>query len=116
MVDRLTTGSPWRCWVADGERGLVAHLWLQLIEKIPNPGSELETHAYITNVYVAPASRGNGTGAALIEAALAFCRVQRIDSVILWPTERSRTLYARFGFEVPNDMMELVLDSGRDLR
>lgn len=72
-------------------------------------------HAYITSVFVAPDGRGGGTGAGLLEAALAYCREQGVDSVVLWPSARSRTLYARSGFETPPDMMELVLDDGRTL-
>jgi GNAT superfamily N-acetyltransferase len=116
MRVRLEGGGAWRCWVVEDDAGLVAgQLWLELIEKLPNPGPELEVHGYITNVYVDPGLRGRGAGEALMRAALEFCRVTRVDSVILWPTERSRSLYARHGFESPNDMMELVLDSGRDL-
>ena len=115
MSVRLEPGSPWRCWVADQAGVIVGHLWLQLIEKIPNPAPEQEQHGYITNVYVDPAVRGGGIGRLLMEAALQFCRENDVDSVILWPTERSRTLYARHGFEVPNDMMEAILHSGRDI-
>mgnify|MGYP000902047662 CR=1 FL=1 len=115
MEERLRPGSAWRCWVAEDAERVVGHLWLQLIEKIPNPAPELEQHAYITNVYVDPGSRGDGLGRQLMDAALAFCREQRVDSVILWPTEKSRTLYARHGFVEPADIMEAVLDPGRDL-
>lgn len=115
MAERLTDASPWRCWVAEDAGAVTAHLWLQLIEKIPNPVPELERHAYITNVYVRPASRGSGSAGALLKAALAFCREQGVDSVILWPTARSRTLYARHGFAVREDVMEAILDDGRHL-
>ncbi len=114
MADRLTEDSVWRCWIAtDGDR-ITGHLWLQLIEKIPNPAPELELHGYITNVYVDPAARGSSLGKRLMEAALSYCSETGVDSVILWPTERSRTLYARHGFTVPADMMEAILDPGRD--
>lgn len=115
MRTRLAPGGQWRCWVAEGDGGVVGDIWLQFIEKIPNPAPELEAHAYITNVYVKPAGRGAGCGEALVEAALGHCRESGVDSVILWPTERSRTLYARHGFAVPGDIMEAVLDEGRRL-
>jgi N-acetylglutamate synthase-like GNAT family acetyltransferase len=54
-------------------------------------------------------------GAVLLDAALAYCREAGVDSVILWPTERSQGLYARHGFAFPRDLMEAVLDLGRDL-
>ena len=116
MRERLIAVAPWHCWVAeDEEREVAGHLWLQLIEKVPNPVPELERHAYITNVYVRPNHRGSGAGQLLLEAALAFCREQRVDSVILWPTARSRALYARNGFAVRDDIMEAILDDGRHL-
>lgn len=115
MGERLETGSNWRCWVAEEGGVIGGHLWLQLIEKIPNPAPERELHGYITNVYVRPELRGAGVGAGLLEAALAFCGESGVDSVILWPTARSTTLYARHGFAYPTDLMEAVLDSGRDL-
>lgn len=115
MAARLGKGSAWRCWVAEAGGLAIGNLWLQLIEKVPNPAPEREEHAYITNVFVDPAARGAGAGGRLLEAALVFCRERGVDSVILWPTDRSRTLYARSGFAEPGDMMELILDSGRDL-
>jgi GNAT superfamily N-acetyltransferase len=57
---------------------------------------------------VRPAERG-GTGSALLEAALAWCREAHVDTVILWPSERSRTLYARYGFDASHAVMVLPL-------
>jgi len=115
MEERLVEGSRWRCWVAEADGAIAGHLWLQLIEKIPNPAPEREVHGYITNVYVCPEARGGGTGEALVAAAMDYCATAGVDSVILWPTERSRPLYARHGFAEPVDILEAVLDGGRDL-
>ncbi len=115
MAARLQGNGAWHCWVTEDAGPITGHLWLNLIEKVPNPAPELEQHAYITNVYVRPEARGDGAGAALMEAALAFCREQGVDSVILWPTGKSRTLYARHGFGQAEDIMESVLDEGRQL-
>src|SRR5262245_36212263 len=106
MRDRLGDAGPWRCWVAEDAAGLLGHAWLELIEKIPNPIAEPEKHAYLTNVYVQPPHRGQGWGDALIGAALRWCRGQAVDSVFLWPTQRSRALYARHGFAPSTEIME----------
>ncbi len=108
MRRRLGRGGAWRCWVWERDGSIEGHLWLQLIEKIPNPVAEPEHHAYITNLYVREGSRG-GAGTKLLEAALAWCRAHAVDQIILWATERSRTLYARHGFEVRADIMALTL-------
>lgn len=113
IAERLVEAGAWRCWVFESGNGIAGQLWLQLIEKMPNPAEELETHGYITNVYVRPDARGLGAGESLLGTALAFCREARVDSVLLWPTPRSRTLYARHGFAVEDDLMELRLGGGR---
>jgi predicted N-acetyltransferase YhbS len=109
MRDRLAQGTAWRCFVAVRGGAIVGQVWITLVEKVPNPGgNEPERHAYLTNLYVRPDARG-GTGSALLEAALASCRGQRVDTVILWPSEQSRTLYARYGFDVSRAVMALPL-------
>ncbi|HEV2853342.1 MAG TPA: GNAT family N-acetyltransferase [Thermoanaerobaculia bacterium] len=107
MAGRLGTSPQWRCWVAEQPSGIVGNLWLQLMEKLPNPVSEPEHHAYITNVYVLPDCRNAGIGALLLEAALEWCRNSAIDAVFLWPSERSRSFYMRYGFSVRDDLFAL---------
>jgi GNAT superfamily N-acetyltransferase len=88
----------WHAWVALDDRGaIVGQVWVDLIEKLPNPVGEREHHAYLSNLYVRPAARG-GTGAALLEAALEWTRSREVDSVVLWATPRSVTLYQRYDF------------------
>jgi len=108
MARRLgASSSDWRCWVAVRDEAVVGHLWLQRVEKIPNPVAEPEAHGYVTNLYVRPACRGQGTGSALLRVALQWCAESGFDSVFLWPTAESRTLYARHGFTASEDLMQL---------
>jgi GNAT superfamily N-acetyltransferase len=109
MEARLAAGSAWRCWVAEDGGEIVGHAWAQAVEKMPNPVLENELHAYVTNLYVRPALRGGGLGARLLETVLAWCREAGVDAVILWPSERSRSLYLRHGFAVRDDLLELRL-------
>lgn len=115
MLDRIDADPCWRCWVAEEDGEIVGNVWLHRIEKLPNPVAEPEEHAYISNVYVTPARRGAGMGARLLEAALDWCRRADVDAVLLWPSERSRSLYARYGFGVRDDLFALrpVLTSPR---
>jgi GNAT superfamily N-acetyltransferase len=105
-----TCGGHWRCWVAEDGDVIVGTVWVQRFEKMPNPVDEAEHHAYITNLYVHPDRRG-GIGSRLLETALDWCRVAGVDAVLLWPSERSRSLYERQGFAVRGDLMELRLAS-----
>ena len=109
MVERLREGGAWRCWVAEREGEPFGNLWAQLVEKIPNPVIEPERHAYITNFYVRDVERGRGAGSLLLSAALDWCRESDVHAVVLWPTERSRSLYLRHGFAVREDLPEPII-------
>ena len=108
MENHLKTDA-WHCWVAELNGQLIGALWLQLVEKIPNPRNEAEHHAYITNFYVQEEARGQGIGSRLLHLVLDWCRKRDVHAVILWPTERSRSLYERYGFAVREDLMELIV-------
>ena len=111
MRERLAPGSSWHCLVAEKDGATVGHVWLEVVDKVPNPGAnEPERHVYLTNLYVRPGARG-GPGSALVEAALAWCRERRADTVILWPSEKSRTLYARYGFAPTTHILALRFTS-----
>lgn len=107
IVDRIERDSRWHCWVAEEDGGIVGNLWLYSIEKLPNPVAEPEQHAYVTNVYVVPERRNARVGALLLEAALEWCRRANVDAVLLWPSERSRSFYGRYGFGVRGDLFAL---------
>jgi GNAT superfamily N-acetyltransferase len=103
----------WYCWVAEADAQLIGAVWVQLVEKIPNPRSESEHHAYLTNFYVDESARGKGIGSRLLREVVAWCKTRDVHAIILWPTERSRSLYERHGFAVRDDIMELIVKSPR---
>jgi GNAT superfamily N-acetyltransferase len=107
MRRELTAGAPWRAWVAVRNNRIIGQIWLDVIQKIPNPIDERERHAYLSNVYVQPAERG-GIGSKLLEAALDWTAVNGVDRIVLWPSKRSVTLYQRHGFTRDGDVMELI--------
>lgn len=105
----------WHCWVAEREGALVGALWLQLIEKVPNPTAEPECLGYITNFFIDESQRGQGLGTCMLNEVLAWCREAQsskgklVAGIVLWPTEKSRSLYFRHGFEGPKNLLELEL-------
>lgn len=109
MAEHLKDPRHWRCWVAEQDGKLIGSIWLQLVEKIPNPRSESEYFAYITNFFVEEFARGKGIGSHLLARALTWCRTSAVHSVILWPTQQSRSLYERNGFAVRSELLELVI-------
>lgn len=109
MTRRLEAVDGWRCWVAVADGTIVGTVWLQLLEKLPNPVTEPELHGYVSSLYVRPAYRGAGLGTALLDTCLRECRQVAVDAVLLWPTPTSRSLYLRHGFAVRDDLLELRL-------
>ena len=109
-MERHLKEGRWQCWVAEANQRLVGAVWIQLVEKIPNPRAEHERHAYLTNFYIDESARGHGVGSQMLRQVIEWCAVRDVHAVILWPTERSRSLYQRHGFAVREDIMELILN------
>lgn len=105
MAKRLADHGAWLAWVLAGSDDLYGMIWLQLVEKLPNPVAEPECHGYVTSLYVGPACRGTGLGSALLRAALDECDRREVDAVFLWPTPASRSLYERHGFGARDDLL-----------
>ena len=112
MRRELTNANAWRAWVAVSNKTIIGQVWLNTVHKIPNPVAELETHGYISNLYVKPSERG-GIGTRLIDAALKWSQANGIDRVVLWPSPRSVTLYLRHGFSHGGEVMELKVSKPR---
>jgi GNAT superfamily N-acetyltransferase len=106
MASRLGPDGAWRAWLAAAGNAIVGTVWLQLIEKIPNPSNETELHGYVSSLYVQPAWRGHGIGAALLSACVRTCDEANVDAILLWPTPQSRSLYQRAGFDVAEDLFQ----------
>jgi GNAT superfamily N-acetyltransferase len=105
MRPRLRDDSRWRVWLLEDSGTPIGNLWVQIIEKIPNPGNESELHAYVSNVFVLPEHRNSGGGAMLLDAAIAECLSFHVDTMFLWPSDESRPLYARHGFVPPERLL-----------
>ena len=109
MRDRLADDTRWRVWILEAASQPIGNIWLQLIEKLPNPVEERETHGYVTNFFVRPEHRGGGGGSRLLKAVLAECEASSVDTIILWPTPQSRSLYERHGFSSSDAVMTRIL-------
>ena len=113
MRRELTNGNSWRAWVAVVDKAIVGQVWLNTVHKVPNPVAELETHGYISNLYVRPSARG-GLGTRLLDAALKWSR-SRTASIASSSGRRPRsvTLYLRHGFSHGGEVMELKVSKPR---
>ncbi|HSE16384.1 MAG TPA: GNAT family N-acetyltransferase [Pyrinomonadaceae bacterium] len=110
MQERLRADTHWKCWIAECGQTAVGNVWAQLVEKIPNPIAEPEQYVYVTNFYLRAEHRGQGIGSKLFCAVLDWRRSQSVHTVILWPTERSKSFYSRHGFSMADNIMQLKID------
>ncbi|MEU9987412.1 N-acetyltransferase [Streptomyces sp. NPDC048045] len=97
---------PWRVWVAEAGGRPCGHVFVCLVEKVPSPYPGSDTLGYVTNFYVVPEQRNRGLGKALLDEATDYARAQGLDTLIVWPSERSTALYRRCGFDTSAELLE----------
>ena len=94
--DRRTT---WLAFAGDVAVGLGS---LFEYRRMPKPREPDVCWGYIGNMFVRPAWRGRGIGAALLRALIAEADVRGYVRIVLSPSPRARSLYERHGFVVPD--------------
>lgn len=100
---------PKHLWVAEQDGGIVGSIFVMGSDGLP--GS-----AQLRMLYVEPAARGQGVGAALVAQAVSFARENGYERMRLWThtnQESARKLYAAAGFAIVETMPEH--NFGKDL-
>lgn len=77
----------------------------------PSPKSPSSVRAYLDNVYVVPAQRGQGLAGQLVGALLAECQARGVDLVSLHTSDAGRPTYTRLGFK-PAPELRLLFAEG----
>ena len=105
------SGDRWTAWLGSRNGELCAHVFLQLIDKLPNPNAgEPELLGYLTSFFVEPQLRGAGVGSRLLDALETFAAERGVEKIlIVGNTVRSRPLYARRGYRGGPDLLQKVL-------
>jgi GNAT superfamily N-acetyltransferase len=109
LREALRSGA-WAFWLAEAEGRVIANACVQVVPKLPRPGRFDDAIGYLTNVYTDPAWRGRGVGTTLLARVIEWARDRDLERLVVWPSERSRTLYARAGFGT-GEVRELLLRS-----
>jgi len=99
-------------FVADIDGVAVGMAWLATIERVPGPDVWRRVAGHLQSVYVLPAHRGAGLGAALIGASLREAADRQCDYVSVHPSERAFPLYRRLGFREHGGVLEADLRQG----
>ncbi|AIA06605.1 GNAT family N-acetyltransferase [Streptomyces noursei] len=103
---RARMAGPWRVWLAEVGGRPCGHVFVCLVEKVPSPYPDSEALGYVTNFYVTPEQRNRSLGKALLDEVTRYAHAHRLDTLIVWPSERSSPLYRRCGFDGPGELLE----------
>jgi GNAT superfamily N-acetyltransferase len=95
--------------VHDGSDRAVAMGNVAVFERMPRPGLPDARWAYVGNVWVDPAHRRRGVATLLMRAVVTWCRAERMERIVLNPSEESLPLYRSLGFRTADDLMRLDL-------
>lgn len=89
-------------WVVSLDGVDVGMLNMLVFERMPRPGDAVTGRptkwGYIANVYVDERHRDGGLGRLLLDAASSYAEEHRFARLVLSPSERSVSFYARAGF------------------
>jgi ribosomal protein S18 acetylase RimI-like enzyme len=96
-------------WFAVDPGGTIASgLGLWLMDWPPHLVGPGPWRANILNVYTRPESRRMGLARRLMDTALAWCRANDVQAVILHSSDDGRRLYESMGFTPTNEMRILL--------
>jgi len=102
-------------WVAQTGEQLIAALTIIKVPKVPAPDDLDGCWGYLTNVYTLPEHRNQGVGSALLTHARHWANTQRMELLIVWPSDRSVPFYQRAGFASQADPLVLTLAKPTEL-
>ena len=109
FIHRALAGGQWAIWIAELDGRAVAHIYVHLVGKVPRPGRPFARWGYVTAVYALPEVRNTGIGSRLLRRVIDWALEQRLELLLVWPSERAVPFYERAGFTPSPDALELHL-------
>ena len=100
----------WLFWVAEDNDKIISHVSVHIINNIPSPNRLINKWGYLTNSYTKKEYRNQGVGSKLIEHAIKDVKSNDIETLIVWPSDKSFQFYKRTGFTENNCIMEFPID------
>jgi GNAT superfamily N-acetyltransferase len=87
--------------------------WRLMTDDAEDAGRLDGSWGYLTNCYVLPPYRKEGVGSGLLDAVKGWAEAQRLELLVVWPSERSYPFYERSGLVRYPDPLVLKLDTDR---
>jgi GNAT superfamily N-acetyltransferase len=103
----------WRAWVAREDGRIVATMWMQVVERVPQPigAGGGRPIGYLTNAYVDRQHRNEGLGSRMLTEIRDWAQAEGVGTILCWPApgEDAERFYARAGFGRDGGPMTLNL-------
>lgn len=109
--DSTEDGTPATQPDAESDGRVVAHIYVQLVGMVPRPDRFARRWGCVAAVYTVPEARNRGIGSRLRRRVIDWAKEEELESLLLWPSDRSVPFYERTGFVRGPDALELHLDS-----
>ncbi len=100
----------WAYWIAEDNGEIVANIYINRIRKVPKPQNLYGEIGYVTNVHTKESYRNTGVGKELLTQTIAWAKEEGLELLFVWPSERAVNFYSREGFNIKNEIMELILN------
>jgi len=85
-------------WVAEQDDELIGVISVRIIHKLPSPEDMDGRFGYLTNSYVPPQHRNKGVGTELLAAVKNWAADEKLELLVVWPSERAYPFYQRGGY------------------
>jgi len=99
-------------WVAERDGGLIAVMSVRVVHKLPSPEEFEGKIGYLANSYVRPEYRNRGVGTALLAAVKQWALSEKLELLVVWPSELAHSFYERAGYRRYDDPVVLKLRDG----
>ena len=94
-------------WVAEENSVIIATAAIIFYEFPPSYTNKSGIRGYITNVYTAPAYRGQGIATLLLDKLIAEAKERKVEILWLSASQMGRPVYLKHGFKDSYEWMDL---------
>ena len=96
-------------YLAGDEKETIATAAILFLPFPPSYTNPSGIRAYITNIYTAPAYRGQGIASDLLNRLIEEARGRNVHGIFLSASKMGKIVYSRFGFQEADEWMEMDL-------
>jgi GNAT superfamily N-acetyltransferase len=96
-------------WVAEQDDQLVGVVSVRIVPKMPSPENLNDRLGYVTNTYVLLQYRNDGVGTFLLSEVKSWALREKLELLVVWPSDRAYPLYERAGYLRYSDPVVLKL-------